>query len=182
MAAKKSRMTSSPAASRLARIASHVLVGHHTPRRRRNDEAGRRPAAAAGGGSSSSSHHTRCSSPSSSSPFASISFTPRQDGGLDSHLDHPNPPVLPPELTAAAPPQLLTDREVQQFLVEGFCAVQVDCGEVRLHEHICERLDAVVEAEGNPTNNLVVRTKFTYAYYARVSRSCCLRCVRPAWL
>jgi hypothetical protein len=90
------------------------------------------------------------------SPFAGSHFNPRQDGGLEKHLDTPTV-ALPAELTAAAPPLLLTDLDMQHFLVEGFCAIPVDCGAVPLHEQVCSRLDAVLAAEGNPTNNLLAR-------------------------
>eukprot|EP01045_Picozoa_sp_COSAG04_P021701 COSAG04_NODE_2362_length_4267_cov_3.208973_1_plen_206_part_10 len=46
---------------------------------------------------------------------------------------------------------------MQTFLQEGYVAIRVDAGAIPLHEEVCERLDAVLEAEGNPTNNLVAR-------------------------
>lgn len=65
--------------------------------------------------------------------------------------------VLPSELGVSAPPRLLEDIEVQRFLVEGYCAVKIDCGAIPLHQEVCDRLDAVIAAEGNPTNNLLAR-------------------------
>ena len=92
------------------------------------------------------------------SPFAGSHFRSRASGGdsLDKHLDTP-PVVLPAELGASAPPLLLDDLDLQRFLVEGYCAVKVECGAIPLHEEVCSRLDAVVGAEGNPTNNLLAR-------------------------
>ncbi len=93
------------------------------------------------------------------SPFAGSHYRPRGSpggDGLAKHLDTP-PVVLPAELGASAAPQLLDDLEVQRFLVEGYCAVKVECGATPLHEEVCERLDAVIAAEGNPTNNLLAR-------------------------
>lgn len=65
--------------------------------------------------------------------------------------------VLPEHLGVSAPPLLLDDLAVQRFLVEGYCALKVECGAIPLHEEVCDRLDAVVAAEGNPTNNLLAR-------------------------
>ena len=90
-----------------------------------------------------------------SSPFAGSHFTPRSDS-LEKHIDAP-PVVLPPELSASAAPALLSDLQMQTFLQEGYVAIRVDAGAIPLHQEVCERLDAVLEAEGNPTNNLVAR-------------------------
>jgi hypothetical protein len=55
-----------------------------------------------------------------------------------------------------APENLLTDREVQQFLVDGFLLVHTDDA-APLHRGIYDRLEAVFESEGNPGNNLLPR-------------------------
>ena len=46
---------------------------------------------------------------------------------------------------------------MQKFLADGYIAVQVDAGALALHEEVCGRLDAVLEAEGSPSNNLIAR-------------------------
>ena len=126
------------AAARLNRTVAHLLVSpaaaHSSPQRPGDEARGAGP----------------------TSPFAGNHFSPRAGGGLAPHLDSPQV-VLPAELTAAAPPLLLNDIDMQRFLVDGFCAIPVDCGSVPLHEEVCSRLNAVLAAEGNPTNNLLAR-------------------------
>jgi hypothetical protein len=53
-------------------------------------------------------------------------------------------------------PILLTDQEVQQFIVSGYTIVQADYPPT-FHEAICTKLDGVLESEGNMGNNILPR-------------------------
>lgn len=53
-------------------------------------------------------------------------------------------------------PILLTDQEVQQFIVSGHTIVQADYPPA-FHEAICTKLDDVLESEGNVGNNILPR-------------------------
>jgi hypothetical protein len=53
-------------------------------------------------------------------------------------------------------PILLTDQEVQQFIVSGYTIVQADYPPA-FHEAICTKLDGVLESEGNMGNNILPR-------------------------
>ena len=51
---------------------------------------------------------------------------------------------------------LLSDAEMQQFIVQGYIQVQADfSGD--FHAEVCRQIDAVLEAEGNPGNNIAPR-------------------------
>ena len=52
--------------------------------------------------------------------------------------------------------KLLTDQEVQQFLVTGCTVVQADCGP-SFHASICRQIDGVLAEEGNLGNNILPR-------------------------
>ena len=51
---------------------------------------------------------------------------------------------------------LLSDAEMQQFIAQGYVQVQADFpGD--FHAEVCRQIDAVLEAEGNPGNNIAPR-------------------------
>ena len=51
---------------------------------------------------------------------------------------------------------LLSDAEMQQFIAQGYVQVQADFpGD--LHAAVCRQIDSVLEAEGNPGNNIAPR-------------------------
>lgn len=52
--------------------------------------------------------------------------------------------------------RLLTDQQVQRFIVDGYTIVQADYGEA-FHAGIRSKLDGVLEAEGNLGNNILPR-------------------------
>jgi hypothetical protein len=51
---------------------------------------------------------------------------------------------------------LLSDQQLQQFLVDGYVQVHADFSEP-VHAALREKFDAVLEAEGNPGNNILPR-------------------------
>lgn len=59
-------------------------------------------------------------------------------------------------MIVAATSGLLSDRQMQQFLVDGYLLVQADFSEP-VHADICTKLDGVLEREGNPGNNVLPR-------------------------
>ena len=52
--------------------------------------------------------------------------------------------------------KLLTDQQVQDFIVSGYLTVQADYPPA-FHEGICKQIDAVFDEEGNPGNNILPR-------------------------
>lgn len=54
------------------------------------------------------------------------------------------------------PPRLLKDAEIHQFVVNGFITVQPSLS-AQFHRSVKEDLDAILEDEGNPGNNLLPR-------------------------
>ena len=51
---------------------------------------------------------------------------------------------------------LLSDAEMQQFIAQGYVQVQADLpGD--FHAEVCRQIDAMLEAEGNPGNNIAPR-------------------------
>ena len=51
---------------------------------------------------------------------------------------------------------LLSDAEMQQFIAQGYVQVQADFPD-DFHTEVCRQIDAVLEAEGNPGNNIAPR-------------------------
>ena len=51
---------------------------------------------------------------------------------------------------------LFNDNQMQDFIVNGYVTVKTDLP-ASFHEHIYNQLNAVVEAEGNPGNNVLPR-------------------------
>jgi hypothetical protein len=62
---------------------------------------------------------------------------------------------IPPECSAQAPAQRLSDIEVQRFIVDGFLTVDTPFAEAPVHESIVAKLDSAIERMGNPGNNLL---------------------------
>ena len=54
-------------------------------------------------------------------------------------------------------PQLLEDAQIHQFVVNGFVAVRPAALSADFHRSIKDELDVLLEAEGNPGNNLLPR-------------------------
>ena len=52
--------------------------------------------------------------------------------------------------------KLMSDREVQQFIVNGYTIVRADMG-ADFHEGVRKKLDHVFDEEGNPGNNILPR-------------------------
>ena len=56
----------------------------------------------------------------------------------------------------AAKAHLLSDEEVQRFIVDGYTTVQAGFP-TPVHDEICQKVDEVFEKEGNVGNNLLPR-------------------------
>jgi hypothetical protein len=67
----------------------------------------------------------------------------------------PEPYAIATQHSVAAPPALLDDQQVQQFLVDGFCVIDADFGAEPVHEAIVGKLGATIQRMGNPGNNLL---------------------------
>ena len=62
---------------------------------------------------------------------------------------------IPPECTADAPAQRLSDADVQRFIVDGFLTIQTPFAGAPVHESIVSKLDSAIDKMGNPGNNLL---------------------------
>ena len=67
----------------------------------------------------------------------------------------PEPYAIPSECARSAPPQLLSDHDVQRFIVDGFLKIETPFAGQPVHETICEKIDGVIDKMGNPGNNLL---------------------------
>lgn len=75
--------------------------------------------------------------------------------GLELDYDQnlrPEPYEIPASCAAAAPKQLLTDLEVQEFLVRGYHVVEADFRGQPVHSAIVDKLGTVIERMENPGN------------------------------
>ncbi|MCZ6676292.1 MAG: hypothetical protein O7E52_03475, partial [Candidatus Poribacteria bacterium] len=54
------------------------------------------------------------------------------------------------------PPNLLDDRGMSQFIINGYVTVQADFPS-GFHEQICRETDAVFEEEGDPRNHILAK-------------------------
>lgn len=54
------------------------------------------------------------------------------------------------------PSILLDDEAIRHFIIHGYVTVQADMP-AGFHEYICQQLDAVIDTEGNPGNNILPR-------------------------
>jgi hypothetical protein len=80
----------------------------------------------------------------------SNSLVDKYDGNL-----RPEPYSIPPQCSAEAPAQRLSDGDVQRFIVDGFLTVQTPFAGAPVHESIVSKLDSVIERMNNPGNNLL---------------------------
>eukprot|EP01052_Picozoa_sp_SAG31_P014162 SAG31_NODE_871_length_11335_cov_4.910822_3_plen_631_part_00 len=102
---------------------------------------------------------SHCSARPSAAGESRRSWRPRE-GTLQEHLDPFPTAAVPDELSSAAAPQLLSDAEVQGFLRDGYIVIEAG-GMPHVHAQVVARTDAVLAAEGNPTNNIVARVPET---------------------
>ena len=63
----------------------------------------------------------------------------------------------PPTQAQTQTPQLLSDADIHQFVVNGFVTVQPSSLSADFHRSIKYQLDEILEGEGNPGNNLLPR-------------------------
>ena len=59
---------------------------------------------------------------------------------------------------------LLSDAEMEQFIIKGYALVQTDLP-AEFHQSICEQIDAVFDEIGNPGNDILARVPDLYKIY-----------------
>jgi hypothetical protein len=65
-------------------------------------------------------------------------------------------PATAERIKMSLDPHLLDDAAMRQFIAQGYLLVQTD-QPLQFHQQLCEQLDKVIDAEGNPGNNILPR-------------------------